>query len=509
MPVPSYVPEISGCTASLRGDPHAVVGTTPLSPAHAEAVPSKDEGGPCANQMVAAAPLSTLRKSVAALGTANIVYGGCQWLIVVILARTCPTVEVGRFARGLAICGPVMMCTGLQLRTLLATDSAGEFALADYVRARLLMLALAAGGIFVICFWVGYAPADVLVISLVAAVKAVEGTGNLIYGYFQKTDNILRIAKSMLMKGPAMAAGAAVGGAITHNASGAVLGLLAGIGLLSLAYDFPVCLRLIRSTKHSRQPAMKPCANDNAYRTETTNDSAGLSGQRGAGSRHAVARLIRKGMSPGVVVGLNSLNVNVPRYFVDGWLGASSLGVFAALASLMRIGSYLELALVQSTQSRLARLIRNGEFERFQRLLLKTIALVAVVGVTMIALVLAAGEWILATAYGEPFAAYAQPLVTLVFAGAIGQLAGILKGATDASRNYVQQIPIFLVSLVVAVLAGWLLVPRYGLQGAALAVVAAKLSLLIGYLSILTLAIRRLRAATRNQPSPIRQAVQI
>ncbi|MCA9263631.1 MAG: hypothetical protein KDA60_07265 [Planctomycetales bacterium] len=425
------------------------------------------------------APHRSLRSNVVVLAFANVAYGACQWLIMVALARTCSVDEVGRFARGLAVCGPIMMCTGLQLRTLLATDAAHDFRLVDYLRARLVMLAVSAAAVLGICYFVRYSRVDTMVILLVTAVKAVEGVGNLVYGYFQRAENIQRIARSMLMKGPAMIGGAVVGGMATHTAVGAVWGLLAGISLLTLAYDLPTCLQLVRRSTAQTRSAVEGMSNS----------------RRRWGP---VQRLIRRGLPLGGVVGLNSFNINVPRYFVDSLLGASPLGVFAGLSSLMRIGSYLELALVQSTQSRLAKLYRDGNRQGFVRLLGKSLALAAGISGLLIVGSIFLGKWVLELAYGTAYAEHAPVLVVLMVGGLIGQLAGVMKGASDAAQNYRQQIPIFACSLGVTVLCGAILVPRWGLIGAATSVVALKLSLLVGYVLLLRSAMRNALATART-----------
>src|SRR5690606_40180926 len=53
----------------------------------------------------------------------NIVYAGCQWAMLVVLARLGRAEMVGQFALGLAITGPVLMCTNLNLRSVPATDA--------------------------------------------------------------------------------------------------------------------------------------------------------------------------------------------------------------------------------------------------------------------------------------------------------------------------------------------------------------------------------------------------
>src|SRR5262245_20155316 len=90
---------------------------------------------------VAARPC--LRENAAWTLAGNVVYTGCQWGILVVLARLGSPEMVGQFVLGLAVSAPVLMFTNLQLRGVLATDARHEYAFADYLGARLLMTALA------------------------------------------------------------------------------------------------------------------------------------------------------------------------------------------------------------------------------------------------------------------------------------------------------------------------------------------------------------------------------
>src|SRR5580700_4270976 len=65
------------------------------------------------------------------------VYAGCQWGMLVALAKLGTPAMVGQFALGLAATAPLLMFANLQLRTVLATDTRGEYAFSDYLGLRL------------------------------------------------------------------------------------------------------------------------------------------------------------------------------------------------------------------------------------------------------------------------------------------------------------------------------------------------------------------------------------
>src|SRR5674476_467086 len=68
----------------------------------------------------------------------NAGYAGCQWGMLIVLAKLCSPEAVGQFAVGFAVAAPVFMFTNLQLRAVLATDVKGEngFSAVSYTHLR-------------------------------------------------------------------------------------------------------------------------------------------------------------------------------------------------------------------------------------------------------------------------------------------------------------------------------------------------------------------------------------
>jgi O-antigen/teichoic acid export membrane protein len=62
----------------------------------------------------------------------NVVYAGCQWGMLMVLAKLGSTEMVGRFALGLAITAPVITFVKFDLRAIQATDIQGIYSFRDY-----------------------------------------------------------------------------------------------------------------------------------------------------------------------------------------------------------------------------------------------------------------------------------------------------------------------------------------------------------------------------------------
>jgi hypothetical protein len=153
--------------------------------------------------------------------------------------------------------------------------------------------------------------------------------------------------------------------------------------------------------------------------------------------RRELWRLAMLGFPLGWVATLASLNVNIPRYFLQHYLGLADQGVYASLAYLVVVINLVVLALTQSVTTRLASLSAEGETKQFLRLLKKLSmlgVLIAAVGVPLTFLV---GRPLLTVLYRREYAAHVGLLALFVgVAGVttIGSFSGIFRGNADCDR---------------------------------------------------------------------------
>src|SRR5439155_884140 len=110
----------------------------------------------------------------------------------------------------------------------------------------------------------------------------------------------------------------------------------------------------------------------------------------------------------------------------------------------------------------------------FRRLTLHTTLIAGGLGLVAVAISALCGRALLTVAYAPEYAEYAPVLIWLAVATGIAFLATALSYAVTAARRLPEQLAIALLSLAVCTLASCLLVPRYGLLGAAWAVLATE-----------------------------------
>jgi O-antigen/teichoic acid export membrane protein len=382
-----------------------------------------------------------LRTNVAWTAAGNAVYAGCQWGVLVAVARLSSPEVVGTLALGYALTAPLFLLAGLQLRSAQATDAGGRFRFEDYAAVKAAGMAVALIVTGAIALVSGYAPRVKLVILVIAVSKAIEGMSELYYGALQRDERMRPIAVSLMLRGVLSIATVAA----VLWAGGP---LVAAVAAMALSWAIVLIAHDRRSVRRAGTTAPP----------------------RGARVDLAVARGIALRSLPlGLVMMLISLRVNLPRYVIERRFGAVELGIFAALSSLLVAGNVVVAALGQSATPRLARYHLEGAVGSFRRLLSRLVGLATALGAAGLAVSVVAGGPLLRIVFGPRYADRADVLAWLMAAGLVGYVASILGYALTAAQRFGIQLPLFsATTLLCAAGCAWL-VPAHGLVGAAYA----------------------------------------
>ncbi|MQA31284.1 MAG: oligosaccharide flippase family protein [Luteitalea sp.] len=400
----------------------------------------------------------------------NLVYTGCQWGMLVVIAKLGSPELVGQFALGLAVTAPIMMLSNLQLRGVLATDAAEKYAFADYLSLRLLTTALALIAMSGVVAVVGYQRETALVMMAIGLMKALENLSDIAYGFLQHRERMDRVAHSLILRGVSAVVAVWLGVYLTGSLLVGCLGVATAWAVVLITYDLRPARFSTRSHTESRL-VVRPHEQLNWNWTR-------------------IADLALLAAPLGFVMMLISLNVNIPRYVIQHYSGERSLGIFAAVAYLMIAGTTVVGALGQSASPRLARCYARGDLAGFRRLILRLIAIGGLVGAAGTSLAVFWGHQILGTLFRPEYADAADVLVWMMAAAAIGYVASFLGYGLTAARLFKAQPPLFGTVTAVTTVAALILVPRYGLVGAAWAVLLGTVAQSLGSGLILWYAVR-------------------
>jgi O-antigen/teichoic acid export membrane protein len=413
-------------------------------------------------------PLS-LRRNFSWTLLGNVVYAGCQWGVIVVLAKLGSPEMVGQFALAAAIVTPVIMFANLGLRAVLATDVAGEARFRYYLELRLVTNGLTLAVITGLVLLAGYRAEVIWIVILMAMTRMFDSVSDILYGLFQRQERMDRIARSMVVKASFALGFAAIGVYLTGAVLGAIAGMMAANALTLFGNDIPDVLRIY--ARGTRRPLLRNAGHAVLLKPQWQAKMLGS--------------LAWRSLPMGFAVFLLSLNTNIPRYFVEARLGERGLGVFASMAYITVVSSMLVCAIGQSASPRLASYFANRRLDEFRSLMLKLIGIITFIGVAAIGVALVAGGELLTVLYGEEYASQADVLVWLMVAQIFGLWGSILGCAITATRQFRRFTVPYLMTTVVATASSVFLIPTFGLLGAAWTACLVALTLCIASLAIM------------------------
>jgi O-antigen/teichoic acid export membrane protein len=447
--------------------------------ASAPATPTSSEN---LNQPAKPAKSVSLRWNFSWTFVGNVIYSGCQWGTLVLLAKLGNPTIVGQYGLALAIATPVYALSTLQLRAVLTTDVHERIHFGEYLGFRLLTTVISLLVIAGAAFGMHYSPQSTWVVLIIGLAQGLEIVSDLYYAKMQFHEHMDRIAKSMIIRGvlglAAMGAGVYFLGSIVWGAVGLVLARV----IVLVAYD-------IRKRTHFDPHSIAEM--QEASEVRDTRDRS----LRPRWNRAVQIELLRTSIILGVIAFLVSLLPSIPRYFIAGSIGERQLGIFTATAFLVSTGNLIITAMGQSAFVRLAKLYGNGDIRRFNSLLIKLVGIAAALGLAGIGVAVFFGHMLLTLLYRPEYAEHTDVLVAMMVGGAMSYIAAQMASAITSARCFAPQIPVLASCVAAATLASLFLVRSHGILGAAYSVIITSAVLLIGEIILLTFVLRKRQRA--------------
>lgn len=413
-----------------------------------------------------------LRVNVAWALAGNIIYSFCQLVILVVLAKLGTQEMVGQFALALAIASPVMICAGLSsLRIVQATDAKSEHHFHDYLTLRLFTTLAGLAVIAALLFFATYSSHTKAIILAIGVAKSFENLGDAFGGLLQQHERIDLLALSGIIRGVVSVGAISLGLYFTGS-------LVLGVCLLAAGWAFSLVFW------DMRVGAMILGATESIHGTR-----AGV--WQLHWNRRALVRLAVLALPVVIAATLVSLTTNIPRYFIERHLGIALLGIFAAMAYPMAAGTTLINAIGQSAMPRLARHYANGEYRTLSSLLVRLAGIAAALGAAGVILICIAGRPLLRLLYRPEYAEHSDVFLWLGIGTAIFLVSGLLGYGMNAVRYFRAQMMVAMGVAVVCAIACAVLIPRYQLLGAAIAVAIASAFQAIANGAVIVFALRR------------------
>jgi len=419
----------------------------------------------------------TLRRNFSWTFTGNLIYAASQWGMLVLLAKLGSPEMVGQFTLGLAVTAPAIMFSNLQLRQIQATDAKGEYLFSDYLGLRLIATALAFLIIAGITLKAGYRWETSLVILAIALAKAFESISDVFYGLIQQHERMDRIAIALMIKGPLSLLLLGIGVSLTGSVVGGSLGLAVAWGLVLFGWDLRNGKLILNNSSQGREREdllvadAEPAKSQNPLYPRWEGKTLG--------------KLVLLALPLGVVMMLVSLNTNIPRYFLERYLGERELGIFSAISYLMVAGNLVVSALAQSASPRLAKYYAAGNSTAFRTLLFKLVGVGLMLGAGGVFVAVVAGRPILTLLYKPEYGERADLFAWLMVAAGITYVASFLGYGMTAARYFRVQMPLFVLVTGSSATTCFWLIPTQGVQGAVMALIVGaivQVSITVGVL---------------------------
>jgi O-antigen/teichoic acid export membrane protein len=410
---------------------------------------------PASQTVAAPTPASgpTLWSASARMLAGNVAYAVCQGGWLILISKLASDDSRGRFVLAMTIAAPIIAFASLGLRSMLATDVKHEHSFSSYVALRLGCCFVAFAVILAIAF---AQPRETgMVVVAIGVAKCIELASELLWGRMQQLERFDRIAISFALKGAASLLFLTVGLIISrdhdisdlsvdHGAFAAACGIGIGFLLSLLFWDIPNARTL------------------NAQAADAQRQAWSIAEMRG---------FIATAAPLAFATSLVLINGGFPIYFMRWHYGPElaepMIGVFGAFNYLVQIGAMVVAAVAVAASPRLARYYGDGKRTDFYRLLFTLVGLCALLGIAGVIVSLVAGETIVSLLFKREDAQHGTLLVWLMASAGISYVASILGYAVTATRRFSRFTLPYLGVTIVGMIACAILIPRFGLTGAA------------------------------------------
>lgn len=406
-------------------------------------------------------PIPSIRSNFSWILAGQSIYALCQWGMLSVLAKLGSPVIVGQFALALAIAAPVFLFTNLQLRAVQATDARSEYSFGDYFTLRILATSIGLAALLFLALVVSYDATTRAAIVMVAIAKSFECMSDVAAGLLQKNERLDRVAVGLMIRGFLSLFLFAILFVRYKSLELALCGMaVSWLGVL-VFYD----LRWVRKL-------------------------LGPSERLVLFHKDCLRRLLGLSLPLGLVYALIQLNINIPRYFLQHFRGAADLGIFASLAYPVVALNLVVYALGQSATTRLSRMYAQGDLRSFKSVIRKLVVVGSVCMGAAIPFTLWLGRPILTLLYRPEYAEDVGVLAILVAGAGLSALMTFLTCGVSAARSFRPQVPVNLAATIAVSVGCMMWVPRFGLVGAALALVISAAVAVAGSALILRNVIR-------------------
>ena len=376
----------------------------------------------------------SIRQNMLYHSLGSLFYLGCQWLISVLAVRLGSYETGGMFSLAVQLTNFFYVIATFSMRVFQASDTQGRFSASRYVSTRMMTSTLA----FVLCCLfsfgsVQYAAVQQWSIILYMGFKLSEALVDALAAEQQKAWRMDYCGISFFLRGIASLAAFAMGMSLWHSLPIALFMMTVCTMPIVILYDGSIVRRM---TGLKLRLSIKEC-------TPLLKDAWPM-------------------MFNGAMM---TLLAAIPRYFLEMYAGAETLGIYASIATpavVIQAGcSFIYSPLVAPLSEQYAR----GDTAGFRKTLIRAlcgvflVALAAVLGAAML------GRWGLRLLFGESILPYAGLLIPALLAALCSALVYFFEVPLTIMRRLQGMMMIHLCAVILSAALSMVLIPSMGMNG--------------------------------------------
>ena len=377
----------------------------------------------------------------------NLIYFLCQWMITGLLVKSLADTEdsgiinAGMLATASSVTNMFMVLAGYGMRNFQVSDINGKYSNGDYIRSRVVTVALSFVLVTGYVFIVGYSPEQTVCIFLFYIWKIIESVTDVFHGIAQRADRMDIIGISYAVRGILSVGGFAAVYSVTGSLNTA-LGVYAALCLVFSAwYDI---------------------FRNRGYYTPM-----------GPVDKDSIRRLLIECLPLALYAFCTTTTGTIPKLFLGRIWGDSMMGIYGLVDSPVLVLQVGVALLFGPFVVRFARMYNEGNREGFLKL--TGIISACVAGLTAVCVVgaMILGKFGLRILYGSSVAEYDYLLPLMVICAGLTALMQLLCTLLTVVRCMKGLLISTASSMALSAAASMVLVPRGGLTGTSAAAITA------------------------------------
>lgn len=384
-----------------------------------------------------------MKKNISLLLFASIIKGFYQWSLLILIVKFLSTEDVGYFTLAFAVTAPIFMFFNLQLKSIYVVDYRRINYSFNYFIIRIISLILALISLSIYSYFNNY---DLLVLFLVGLIKALESLFDILHADFQKKESMSFMSVSIVFQSISSLIVFTLTLYLTNSLIYSLISIIVVLIIIFIIYD----LRIFLNINGINLEYLRFIRN-NFYKMNNF---------------IFIKKLLLNALPLGISVFIGSYLTNLPRIYVEKYLGVEQLAYFGAM-SYMAIGFFQLLLPLQTViRPRLANFLRELKYKEFKYYLILSIIITLIYGLILILIFNFFGSYILTIIYNENYVDYLNILLLLLLAQTILTMSVFLNIAVQVFHIFKLQVLASIFSLCSLLLISEILIDKYYVYGA-------------------------------------------